>query len=405
MQQASYLTSLQIAILGGAPFLWKPLSNRFGRRPVFLLSVILSLVCNVGCAKSYSYGSMAACRALTAFFICPATALGSAVVTETFFKKDRARYMGVWTLMVTLGIPIGMLSALVPSFGDMLTCIGPLIFGFVAYRVGFRWIFWVLAITNGVQFILYLFFGPETRYLGGNADGRFSTLRVQYLSLHRIDQTPFTWREFIHPLSMAMRPSVFIPAIVYAMVFLFGSVLITVEVPQLLQEKFSLNTEQLGLQFLGVIIGSLLGEQIGGSLSDFWMNRRARKIRAKPDPEFRLWLSYPGILLAVAGTIVFLVCTEQAPEGNWVVSPIVGTAVAAFGNQVVTTVMITYAVDSNPQDSGNVGVFITFVRQIWGFIGPFWYAPIHGRGFQSLALNRVLHTDFDCLGFLICSKR
>lgn len=108
MQQASYLTSLQIAILGGAPFLWKPLSNRFGRRPVFLLSTILSLVCNVGCAKSYTYASMAACRALTAFFICPPTALGSAVVAETFFKRDRARYMGIWTLLITLGIPVGM---------------------------------------------------------------------------------------------------------------------------------------------------------------------------------------------------------------------------------------------------------------------------------------------------------
>lgn len=180
------------------------------------------------------------------------------------------------------------------------------------------------------------------------------------------------WTEFIRPLSMAKHLSVLFPSIIYAMVFLFGSVLITVEVPQLLQEKFELNSEQLGLQFLGVIIGSVLGEQVGGSLSDFWMNSRARQIQRKPEPEFRLWLSYPGILLAIAGIIVFLVCTEQAPAGHWVVDPIVGTAVAAFGNQVVTTVMITYAVDCCPQDPGNVGVFITFVRQTWAFIGPFW---------------------------------
>lgn len=75
------------------------------------------------------------------------------------------------------------------------------------------------------------------------------------------------------------------------MVFLFGSVLTTVEVPQLLQEKFELNAEQLGLQFLGVILGSVIGEQMGGVLSDFWMSRRARHINRKPDPEFRLWLS------------------------------------------------------------------------------------------------------------------
>lgn len=53
---------------------------------------------------------MAACRALTAFFISPAAALGSAVVAETTFKRDRARYMGIWTLMITLGIPVGMFS-------------------------------------------------------------------------------------------------------------------------------------------------------------------------------------------------------------------------------------------------------------------------------------------------------
>lgn len=129
----SYLTSLQIAILGGAPLFWKPLSNRYGRRPIFLISLIGSLVCNIGCAKSPDYASMAACRALVAFFISPAGALGSAVVMECFFKRDRAKYMGVWTLLVTLGVPVS-----------------PFIFGFVAERVSYRWIYWVLAIVSCV---------------------------------------------------------------------------------------------------------------------------------------------------------------------------------------------------------------------------------------------------------------
>lgn len=131
LQRVSYLTSLQIAILGGAPLFWKPLSHRFGRRPIFLLSLILSCVCNIGCAKSPDYASMAACRALVSFFLCPAMAIGSAVVTETFFRRERAQYMGIWTVMVTLGVPVG-----------------PFIFGFVAQRVGYRWIYWVLAIVS-----------------------------------------------------------------------------------------------------------------------------------------------------------------------------------------------------------------------------------------------------------------
>ena len=132
MQQASYLTSLQIVILGAAPVLfWRPLSGRYGRRPTLLLSVICSLVCNVGCARSQSYAAMAACRALVAFFISPAVGLGSAVVIETFFQRDWAKSMGIWTIMITLGIPTGAL-----------------IFGFVVYRVDYHWIYWILAIVS-----------------------------------------------------------------------------------------------------------------------------------------------------------------------------------------------------------------------------------------------------------------
>lgn len=131
MHEASYLVTIQIAVLGVAPLFWKPLSSAYGRRPIFLLSLICSLVCNIGCAKSPTYSTLALCRALVAFFISPASAIGSGVVMETTFKKDRARYMGIWTLMVTLGVPIG-----------------PLIFGFVTYRAGSNWIYWILAMVR-----------------------------------------------------------------------------------------------------------------------------------------------------------------------------------------------------------------------------------------------------------------
>ncbi|KAF7716597.1 MFS-type Multidrug transporter [Penicillium ucsense] len=365
IQRVSYLTSLQIAILGGAPLLWKPLSHRFGRRPIFLLSLILSCACNIGCAKSPDYASMAACRALVAFFISPASAIGSGVVTETFFRHERARYMGIWTIMVTLGVPIG-----------------PFIFGFVAQRVDYRWIYWILAITNGVQAILYLFFGPETRYIGVDVQSESSAFKREYLSLGRIDPTPIKVSEFYHPLTLFTNIPVLLATVAYAMVFLFGSVLNSVEVPQLLQQKFELNAQQLGLQFLGLIIGTILGEQLGGFMSDMWMKSRSRKIGRKPEPEYRLWLSYIGFLLTIAGMVVFLVCTEQATAGQWNVKPVVGTGIAAFGNQVVTTVMTTYAVDTYPQDAGSVGVFINFVRSTWGFIGPFWFTSM----FESVGI-------------------
>ena len=134
VHHASYLSSLVIVVLGGTPLLWRPLAHVYGRRPVFLLGLLCSLVGNIGCAVSPSFAAQGLCRAITGFFICPAASLGSAVVSECFFRKERARYMGIWTTMFTLGVPIA-----------------PFIFGFVAMRVGYRWIYWILAIVSPSQ--------------------------------------------------------------------------------------------------------------------------------------------------------------------------------------------------------------------------------------------------------------
>jgi MFS family permease len=376
LQQVSYLTSLQIAILGVAPLIWKPFCNTYGRRPLFLLSLVVSLVGNIGCAKSPTYTTMAICRAIVAFFISPAAAIGSAVVTETFFKKDRARYMGIWTLMVTIGVPIS-----------------PFIFGFVAYHIGYRWIYWILAMVSGflisltstyanlyctfqinaAQFITYFFFGPETRYIRTGAHHKGSEFKQEYFNFGRIDPRPLVFRDFIHPLGLFRKLCISIPAFAYAMTFLFGSVLITVELPQLFGPKFGFNPQQLGYQFIGLVIGSVIGEQLGGNLSDYWMNRKMRKTGIKPAPEYRLWLSYAGFILTIVGVVVFLVQTEHAETKHWNVTPVIGIAIAGVGNQIITTVLITYTVDCYPEESASIGVFITFVRQIWGFIGPFWY--------------------------------
>lgn len=198
-----------------------------------------------------------------------------------------------------------------------------------------------------------------------------SSFRQEYFYFKRIDPTPLRFWDFIQPLSFVTKPCVFLPACAYAMTFLWGSIMITIEIPQLYVEYFHFNTQQIGLQNISIILGSLIGEQFGGVLSDQWMVRRERAIKRQPSYEWRLWLSYFGYLLTIAGVVIFLVCTEQAGT-HWNVRPLVGAAFAAAGVQIVTTTVFTYAVDCYRVEAGSVGVFITFVRQVWGFIGPFW---------------------------------
>lgn len=237
--------------------------------------------------------------------------------------------------------------------------------------------------TNAVQLLLYSFLGPETLYLrdANKPAVQGSQLKQGLFSFRRIDKTPITLMDFLRPLTFALRPCVSVPAGAYAMIFLWGSVMTTIEIPQVYPEKFGLNTQEVGLQFLGVIIGSVLGEQVGGFMSDRWMRQRRKRQNGEapaPAPEFRLWLAYIGHALTVCGVVVFAVQIGHAAEGKWNVTPVVGAAIAAAGNQIVTTVNITYAVDCYRAEAASVGVFITFVRQVWGFIGPFWCVGSHG---------------------------
>ena len=176
--------------------------------------------------------------------------------------------------------------------------------------------------------------------------------------------------------------TVLLPTIAYAITF-NGSVLLTVEIPQIFIPKFGFDAQQLGLQFLGMIIGTVIGEQAGGPLSDWIMNSKTKRVQrqrhdasAGAQPEFRLWLSYAGFFTVIVGFIVWGVMTQVLPPDGYNVSPIVGIGIFAFGAQIVTTVLVTYAVESTGLKGGSsadVGVFISLVRQIWAFIGPFWF--------------------------------
>jgi MFS family permease len=192
-----------------------------------------------------------------------------------------------------------------------------------------------------------------------------------YFNFRRINPKPLRLSDFFEPFVYFLRPRVWIPAMSYAMIFLWSSIMPTIMMPQIFPVKLGLNTQQIGLQFLAVILGTIIGEQIGGRMSDWWMWRRHRKVETSPPPEFRLWLAYGGMLLSITGVIVFLLQTGALGTA-WNITPLVGVTICSVGNQIVTTIMVTYAVDCYRQDAASVGVFITFVRQIWGFIGPFW---------------------------------
>lgn len=240
---------------------------------------------------------------------------------------------------------------------------------------------------NGAQFILYFFLSPETLYFRNNPKVNTTTspFRRKYMTFGKISPHSFKFSEFLTPIRLFAYPNILLPTIAYTIVFGFSSVLLTVEIPQIFTPKFGFNSQQIGLQFLGMIIGSVIGEQLGGGGSDWWMKRKASKLgrSRSASPEWRIWVAYPGFVTVIVGLIVFCLQVSNLPADAYNVSPIVGIGIAAFGNQIITTVLVTYAVDCHHEHAASIGVFVNLVRSTWGFIGPFWFPDM----FNSIGLG------------------
>jgi MFS family permease len=348
--KASYLTSVQILFLGVSPFLWCPLSSRFGRRPVFLFSTFGSMICNIAGARCTTFASQITTRIFTSICISPALGIGSAVVTELFFAHERAQKMGWWTLLTTIGTPTG-----------------PFVMGFVVQHLGLDWIFWIFAIINLVQFLAYLSLDTETLYPRPKPNLNPSQQpKPSYLTFPRINTRTLTLASFISPLFISTNIRILIPITSYAIVFCYANIALIVEMPIAIGEAFALTPQQTGLQFIALIIGSVLGEQLSSPLSDAFIRRRSKTRGVRP--EMRLWISYSGFLTVIVGLLVWGFQIQNAEKGRWNVTPLIGAGIASFGNQVITTTLITYAVDSEKERSAEIGVMVNFGRQVWGFV-------------------------------------
>ncbi|KAL2858539.1 MFS multidrug transporter [Aspergillus pseudoustus] len=356
ISEISYLVSTQILLLGITPLVWSPIMSRYGRYHVCLLSVFGSMALSIGGVYCSSFGSQMATRAMSAFFISPPIGIGSGIITELCEPQERGQKLGWWTLMITVGIPAG-----------------PLIMGFVSQHLGVQWVFWIFAILNFLQFIAYLVFGAETL----QSKEPFSSQAPQSAwgkwKIRRLDPAPFELVDVIRPLFLAQKLEVLIPGVAYAFTFCYANVAVVVEMPTVFGEKFNLNAQEIGLQFIALIIGCILGDQLSGPCSDSLL-RFLRQRKQRSCPADRLWLSYVGYGTTIAGLLIWGIQVQHAIA--WNITPCVGAAFAAFGNQVVTTTLVAFAVDSSEKRSTHVGLFINFCRQIYGFIGPFYFPPM-----------------------------
>jgi nitrate reductase gamma subunit len=116
--------------------------------------------------------------------------------------------------------------------------------------------------------------------------------------------------------------------------------MLTVEIPQLFGARFELGPEKIGIQFLGIIVGTILGEIFNAVILGLLNRRTVEKQRRAVNPKNYLLASYLGFVCMIVGLVVFCIQLGNTIPMHYKVSPIIGIGVAGFGNQLVSNFLI-----------------------------------------------------------------
>ncbi|KAF2097136.1 MFS general substrate transporter [Rhizodiscina lignyota] len=365
----AYVTSVFIACAGIGSLFWIPFSNIYGRRPIYLLSLLANTAFLVASGKSKSYGEIMAMRALNGFFAGIPLGLGSATVVDLFFSYERGRYMGIYTVMLITG-------------GHLAPVIG----GYVAKNLTWQWCFYIPSIITAAEFIIFAATVPETLFSRApEALARPSKPWTENMlmigprahptrTLHIVD--------FFRPAQLLLYPEVFFPTLYYAIIFTYGSILFIISSANLFRQIYHYMPQQTGLLLgLPLTIGSLLGETSAGWVSDYISRTRAIARGGERVPEDRLLGMIPGAILTPLGIIIEGVCLQK--RTHWA-GTAMGIGIASVGYQIVTTAVYSYTAECHKPQASELGAIISFSRQLMGFTIGFYAIPLSARiGIQN----------------------
>lgn len=114
-----------------------PMSELFGRRPVYLVCMTVSTLLVLPCALATSLAEIIVVRFFGAVFGAVMICNGAGTIADISTEENRARYMSWWSIA--------------PLNGPVT---GPLIGGYVAQYLGWRWDNWIVLILTGAAVLI-----------------------------------------------------------------------------------------------------------------------------------------------------------------------------------------------------------------------------------------------------------
>jgi multidrug resistance protein len=345
----TYLAGLALGSL-----LLAPLSEMYGRRPVYLVAVAVFTILIIPCALANNLAQILVMRFFGA--IAGAAMISNAPGTVSDISNDdyRALAFSIWS--------IG------PMNGPV---VGPLVGGFVFQALGWRWTNWVVMIGSGVSWFMVLLI-PETyapAILRHKAHmQRKSTGDSRWYS--RYDDNKQFWpllRENLYrPLSMAVNEPICIFWDVYIALVYGVLYLCFVSYPIVFGELRGWSPGLVGLGYMGIGIGGCLVIASEPLLRKMINAHKKDPETGKPYPEAMVSVVCIAAVCVPVGEMIFAwTCT---PDVHWIAPLIAGI----------------------PFGAGNCGVFIYASNYLVHSYGIYAASALAGNAVLRSAMGGAL---------------
>ncbi|OTB02963.1 hypothetical protein M426DRAFT_322197 [Hypoxylon sp. CI-4A] len=373
LEIAAFVVSVYILGYASGPMLFAPLSEIYGRVMLYHIANVGFVAFSVGCALAPSLNALIVFRFFGGVFGSAAITNGGGTIADMIVQERRGGAMAVFSVGPLLG-PI----------------VGPIAGGFLSDAKGWRWSFWLLSIIGGFLLIFMLVALKES-YAPVILQRKVDRLRKETgndLLRSKLDAglspSDYFKRGIIRPFKMLfLSPVVAITSIYMALTYGYLYLMFS-SLTEVFEEYYGFSTSIVGLAFLGLGVGSLIGITIFSATSDSYIRKKAAEADAKAQseggvksgmkPEYRLPLLPFGAVAVPAGLFIYGWTADY--KTHWI-APIIGTGVVGMGNITVFMSIQMYMVDTFQIYAASALACNTIVRSLAGALLPLAGLPMY----------------------------